>query len=61
MYVLGAQISLREGAIGGDKIRLVQIITTAGDRSIGQKSQLTDCRSPGVAAVERGAGFACLL
>ena len=60
MYVLGAQISLREGAIGGDKIRLVQI-TTAGDRSIGQKSQLTDCRSPGVAAVERGAGFACLL
>ena len=60
MYVLGAQISLREGAIGGDRIRLVQI-TTAGDRSIGQKSQLTDCRSPGVAAVERGAGFACLL
>ena len=60
MYVLGAQISLREGAIGGDKIWLVQI-TTAGDRSIGQKSQLTDCRSPGVAAVERGAGFACLL
>jgi len=60
VYVLGAQISLREGAIGGDKIRLVQI-TTTGDRSVGQKSQLTDCRSPGVAAVERGAGFACLL
>jgi len=60
VYVLGAQISLREGAIGGDRIRLVQI-KTAGDRSIGQKSQLTDCRSPGVAAVERGAGFACLL
>jgi len=60
VYVLGAQISLREGAIGGDRIRLVQI-TAAGDRSIGQKSQLTDCRSPGVAAVERGAGFACLL